>query len=167
MPRTFRPGKRLRRLEILAYIMLTLEVAFFYLVYLYVLADSYPQFAGAFLLTVFFVIEALIIMGAKWFFRQYREKVSCTVDQSGVTIRNMLGSYTMPWEDFESADNKVFGGRNPCPISFTVKGKTFMPNQYLADIAVLDTIIVDKIRDHAAIQEDLDEALEAYRILKV
>lgn len=167
MPRTFRPGKRLKRLQFLAYIMFTLEVAFFYLVYLYILADSYPQFAGTFLLTVFFVIEAAILFGTKFFFAKYREKVSCTVNSEGVTVRNMLGSLTLPWEDFEAVSNKVFGGRHPCPIAFTVKGKAFMPSQYLEDIAILDTLIVEKIRDHVEISEDVEKALEAYRTLQV
>lgn len=167
MPRTFRVGKRLQRLQILAYIMLTLEVAFFYLVYLYILADSYPQFAGTFLLMVFLIIECAIIFCTRLFFEKYREKVSCTVDEKGVTIRNMLGSLTMPWEDFEAVDNRVFGGRHPCPIRFTVKGREFMPNQYLQDIAVLDTLILDKIRGQVTVSEDVEKALEAYRVLKV
>lgn len=167
MPRTFRTGKRLKRLQILAYILLTLEVAFFYLVYLYILADSYPQLAGTFLLTVFLLIECGIIFAARLFFEKYREKVSCTVDETGVTIRSLLGTLTMPWEDFEAVDNRVFGGRHPCPIRFTVKGKEFMPNQYLQDIAVLDTLILDKIRGRVAVSEDVEKALEAYRTLKV
>ena len=42
-----------------------------------------------------------------------------------------------------------------------------MPSQYLEDIAVLDTLIVEKIRDHVEISEDVEKALEAYRTLRM
>ena len=60
MTKTFRPGRRLRRLRNFAYLLLTAEIVFFYLVYLYILAESSPQYAGNFLLAVFFAIEAVV-----------------------------------------------------------------------------------------------------------
>lgn len=167
MSKTFRPGRRLRRLRNFAYILLTAEIVFFYLVYLYILAESYPQLAGNFLLFVFFLIEAVVMLLTRLLFRKIEEKFSCTVSDAGVTITNFLGSLTMPWADFTSAHTMVLGGRNPCPIYYMVAGKKFMPNQYYADLAILNTMILDHIRDHAEIEDGLEKALEAYRALKV
>lgn len=167
MTKTFRPGRRLRRLRNFAYLLLTAEIVFFYLVYLYILAESYPQYAGNFLLAVFFAIEAVVMLLTRLLFNKIEQKFSCTVSDSGVTVTNFLGTLTMPWADFESAHTMILGGRNPCPIYYMVAGKKFMPNQYYADLAILNTMIIDHIRDHAQLEEGIDSKLEAYRALKV
>lgn len=167
MTQTFRPGRRLRRLRNFAYLLLTAEVVFFYLVYLYLLAESYPQYAGNALLTVFFAIEAVVMLLTRMIFAKIQQKFSCTVSEEGVTLTNFFGTLTMPWADFESAHTMMVSGRNPCPIYYMVNGRRFMPNQYYADLAVLNTLILDHIRGHAQIEDGLEKALEAYRALKV
>lgn len=166
MNKTFRCGRRFRRLRNFSYLLITAEVVFFYLVYLYILAGSYPQYAGNPLLAIFFGIEVLLMLLVRFIFGKIEGKLFYTVDDQGITLHNMAGVITLPWEQFESAASLPLGGRNPCPIYFMVNGRRFVPNQYLDDLAGLDTLIVDKIRSHAQIEPGLDEKLMAYRSLK-
>lgn len=167
MPRTFRPGQRLTRIQITAYIFLSLEILFFYLVYLYVLHDSYVEWAGARLIAIFVFLEALVIVLTKKFFQKYREKIYTVLDEKGVTIHNFFGEYTMLWEDFEGIDHLRIAGRHPCPITFVVKGKMYTPNAYLQDLSIMDKLIIDRIRHRVPVPDDIDRALQSYRIMKV
>ncbi len=160
--KTYKIGNRINSFGILLGILLFLLIFCFYFIYDYVMTPAIPWLKGAPLIAIFLFLEVVMIVAVRWGCRKYRSSVTYVVTPQALEIHTGKNKTVLKWKEFEKAFTLKVQLFERSPVTYTVRGKRFSPSQYLDEIWELNRDIVSHIRDHAEIEEGLDQMIEAF-----
>lgn len=158
METTFRAGKRLTAMKVLALVVNCAVVFVFYFIYRYLLGDAVPALSGAPLAVLFLGLGALVAAATLWVARKYADTVCYQVGQDALVVGCGAQARRYPWPDFTAAaldQNGAYRLGTVLPLSFQVGGETLTLNQYVGNIYGLADAIFQRIEPYAEIPEEL------------
>ena len=152
-------GSRFTKYRVVAYVLCSFIIFAFFFIYDYV----FPSFGMEKLLAIFGLIEivvmALIKQGGDWVIKNYYYEVNDN-ELAIVTGKHRMA---FAWKDFSSVRLNGFDVVNLCPFEYTIAGKKLQINQYLDNPWDLNVYIMDHIRDHVEVPEEIYHQADVMR----
>ncbi len=160
--KSYKMGKRLIRYRNILYVLASLVIFCFYFIYDYVMVPAFTWLDGAPLVAIFLLVEAVMIVLVRWGADKILNSTTYRVTDEALEIQIGKNTTVLPWKDFEEAAYKDMNFRAQCPVTYTIQGKSFLPNQYLDGLWTMNQEIVNHIRPYAKIEEGLERKLSAF-----
>lgn len=163
MGKTYRVGRRFRKLQYVSAVVNCLIVFGFYFIYRFIFEDIAPQLAGAPLALLFVllgVVTARLTLSA-W--NKYAASVRCVLTEDGLRVTQGKREQFYRWEEFSGAKMQEFRFHGAFPVVFQVAGNSIMLNQQLDDLCGLTREIFERIAPYARLDPELIKRAEDLR----
>lgn len=155
MEKTYRIGRRFRKLQYVSVVVNCLIVFGFYFIYRFIFADASPQFVGAPLALLFVLLGAVVARLTLSAWKKYAASIRCVLTENGLRVVQGKRELFYRWEEFSGAKMQEFRFHGAFPVVFQVAGNSVMLNQYLDDLCGLTCEVFEQIAPYA----QLDPAL--------
>ena len=163
MGKTYRIGRRLRKLKYVSAIVNCLIVFGFYFIYRFVFEDISPQLVGAPLALLFVLLGAVTARLTLSAWDKYAASVHCTVTEKGLRVTQGKREQFYRWEEFSGAKMQEFRFHGAFPVTFQIAGESVMLNQSLDDLCGLTCEIFERIAPYAQLDPELIQRAEDLR----
>ena len=163
MNKTYRIGRRFRKMQYASVVVNCLVVFAFYFIYRFIFEEVFPQFVGGPMALVFLFLGVVVSRLTLYFSGKYAAGVRYTVTAEGLAAVQGKKEHLYRWEDFSGAKLEEFRFRGVFPVVFQIAGKAIMLNQYVDDLCGLTCEIFEKIAPYAALAPDLAKRAEDMR----
>lgn len=160
MGKTYRIGRRFRKLQYASVVVNCLIVFGFYFIYRYVYEDVAPQLVGAPLALLFLLLAVVISRLTLSLSDKYAASVRYTPTDEGLHIVQGKKERLYRWEEFSGARLEEFRFRGVFPVVFQVGGKSMMLEQNLDELCELTCRVFERIKPYARIDEELIKRAE-------
>lgn len=155
MGKTYRIGRRFRKLQYASVVVNCLIVFGFYFIYRYVYEDVAPQLVGAPLALLFLLLAVVISRLTLSVSGKYAASVRYTPTDEGLHIVHGKREQLYRWEEFSGAKLEEFRFRGVFPVVFQVAGKSLMLEQNLDELCELTCRIFEQIAPYVQLDESL------------
>lgn len=163
MEKTYRMGRRFRKLPYISAVVNCLIVFGFYFIYRFIFEDAAPQFVGAPLALLFAALGAVTARLTLWAWAKYAAGVRCVLTEKGLRVIQGKRELFYRWEEFSGAKMQEFRFHGAFPVAFQIAGKPVMLNQYLDDLCGLTCEIFERIAPYARLDPELIQRAEDLR----
>ena len=163
MEKTYRIGRRFRKLKYISAIVNCLIVFGFYFIYRFVFEDTAPQFVGAPLALLFVLLCAVTARLTLNAWDKYAASVRCVPAEDGLHVMQGKREQFYRWEEFSGAKMQEFRFHGAFPVVFQVAGNSMMLNQQLDDLCGLTCEIFERIAPYARLDPELVKRAEDLR----
>ncbi|MBE6910682.1 MAG: hypothetical protein E7474_14090 [Ruminococcaceae bacterium] len=157
MNKTYRVGKRFRRLEYFSVTINCLIVFVFFFIYRFLLSGVFPGLSDTVLAAVFLLLGAVVAKLTMKFAERYAAGIGYRVTDEGLTIISGARERQLAWKDFTAARLVEFQFRGVFPVQFQTAGETLTLNQYLDGLCELTGIVLERIAPYAELEPGLME----------
>ncbi len=155
MGKTYRIGKRFRRIEYLSTAVNCLVVFCFYFIYRYLFAQLFPAFSDVALAAVFLLLGAATAKLTLYVAKRYAGAVSYRVTDEGLLAVTGKREQLYRWQDFSGARLIEFQFRGPFPVEFQVSGKPMMLEQNIEGLCALTGEVFAHIAPYVPLKPEL------------
>lgn len=163
MERTYRIGRRFRKLQYVSVAVNCLIVFGFYFIYRFIFEGVAPQFVGAPLALAFALLGVITARLTLWASDKYAASVRYTPAEDGLHV--MLGKKEQfyRWQEFSGARLEEFRFRGVFPVVFQIAGKSVMLNQHVDELCDLTCEIFERIAPYAQLEPELVQRAQDMR----
>lgn len=163
MEKTYRIGRRFRKLKVISAVVNCLIVFGFYFIYRFLFEDLSPQFVGAPLALLFVLLGAVVARLTLNMWDKYAAGVRCALTEDGLRVTQGKTEQLYRWEAFSGAKMREFRFSGVFPVEFQIAGKPVMLNQYLDGLCELTCEIFERIAPYARLDPELIQRAENLR----
>ena len=155
MEKTYRIGRRFRKLQYASVVVNCLIIFGFYFIYRFIFSGISPRFVGAPLALLFVLVGVIAAKVTLKVSDKYAAGVRCTLTKNGLRVVRGKQEQFYRWEDFSGARLEEFRFRGVFPVAFQVSGRQVMLNQYLDGLCELTYEIYERIAPYAELDPEL------------
>ena len=163
MEKTYRVGRRFRKLKYISAVVNCMIVFGFYFIYRFLFEGLSPQFAGAPLALLFVLLGAVVARLTLNMWDKFAAGIRYVLTDDGLRVTRGRRESFYRWEEFSGASMKEFRFSGVFPVEFQIAGKSVMLNQYLDDLCGLTCEIFERIAPYARLEAKLVERAENLR----
>ena len=163
MEKTYRIGRRFRKLKYFSAIVNCLIVFGFYFIYRFLFEGIAPQLAGAPLALLFVLLGAVTARLTLSAWDKYAASVRCVLTEDGLRVIQGRTEQLYRWEEFSGAKMQEFRFHGAFPVVFQAAGRSMMLNQHLDDLCGLTCEIFERIAPYAKLDPRLIQRAEDLR----
>lgn len=163
MEKTYRIGRRFRKLQYVSVAVNCLIVFGFYFIYRFIFEGMAPQFVGAPLALLFLLLGVIAARLTLSLSGKYAAGVRCVLTEDGLRVEQGKRKRFYRWEDFSGAKLEEFRFRGVFPVVFQIAGTPVMLNQHLDDLCGLTCEIFERIAPYARLDPELIKRAEDMR----
>lgn len=163
MEKTYRVGRRFRKLQYVSVAVNCLIVFGFYFIYRFIFESLSPRLVGAplaLLFVLFGVIAARLTLSVS---DKYAAGVRYTPTEEGLRAVQGKKELFYRWEDFSGARLEEFRFRGVFPVVFQIAGKPVMLNQHVDGLCDLTCEIFKRVAPYARLDPELIKRAEDMR----
>ena len=155
MNKTYRIGRRFRKMQYLSVAINCLIVFGFYFIYRFIFEGIAPRFVGGPLALIYLLLAVVVAKLTLLFSDKYAASVCYTPTRDGLLYTQGKRELLYRWEEFSGAKLEEFRFRGVFPVEFQVNGKPLMLNQNLDGLCELTSEILERIRPYASPDPEL------------
>lgn len=163
MEKTYRIGRRFRKLQYVSVAVNCLIVFGFYFIYRFIFEDIWPQFVGAPLALLYVLLGAVAARLTLSLSDKYAAGVRYTPVEEGLHAVEGKKEQFYRWEEFSGARLEEFRFRGVFPVVFQIAGKSVMLNQHVDGLCELTCEIFERIAPYAQLNPELVKRAEDMR----
>ena len=155
MNKSYRIGRRFRKMQYASVAVNCLIVFAFYFIYRFIFEGLFPQFVSGPMALIFLLLAVAVARLTLRFSDKYAASVCYTPTRDGLLYTRGKRELLYRWEEFSGAKLEEFRFRGVFPVEFQVSGKPMMLNQNLDGLCELTSEIFERIRPYAALAPEL------------
>lgn len=163
MNKTYRIGRRFRKMQYASVAVNCLVVFAFYFIYRFIFEGLFPRFVGAPMALVFLLLGVIVARLTLRFSDRYAAGVRYTLTEEGLAAVQGKKERLYRWEDFSGAKLEEFRFRGVFPVEFQIAGRPVMLNQYIDGVCELTAEIFEQIAPYAQLDPELIKRAEDMR----
>lgn len=163
MEKTYRVGRRFRKLKYISAVVNCLIVFGFYFIYRFIFEDAAPQLVGAPLALLFAALGAITARLTLRAWDKYAASVRCVLTEDGLRVAQGKREVFYRWEEFSGAKMEEFRFSGVFPVAFQIAGKRVMLNQSIDGLCELTGEIFERIAPYARLDPELIRRAEDLR----
>ena len=163
MGKTYRIGRRYRKMQYASVVVNCLIVFAFYFIYRFLLEGLFPRFVGAPLALTFLLLGVLVAHLTLRYTDRYAASVRYALTDEGLIYECGKRRQLYRWEDFSGATLQEYQFRGVFPVEFQVGGQPMMLNQSVDGLCELTCGIFEQIAPYARLDPKLVKRAEDMR----
>ncbi len=159
---TFRPSLRFSRFRNLCMAIVAVMVFGFYFIYDYIYGEL-ESWDPKRMAVVFLITGIILVLLVGIFFTRMKNSMYYRLTANALEFSCWGRSVRYPYSDFVKAWYRFSGPFDTLPIVFQLRNKRTMElNQYIAGLPDLTLGLLERIQDHADLEEGLMDRAKAY-----